>query len=147
MLTQNNSKTKYNILTAVFIVIFVCSLTVQSIVSFSESITVRTEFATQAGLYFLTLCLIAACTTSLVKIIREMFGTVNEALENEIQQVQMALRIFAFSYVVRVFRNTILVLFWDPCFTVNNLIETSSLNLLFYVVCDFIPVAFMLRMH
>jgi hypothetical protein len=76
-----------------------------------------------------------------------MFGTVNEALENEIRQVQWALLIFGFSFMIRVIRNTVLVFLWDPCYTVNHLVQTTVYNLVFYVLCDFIPVAFMLKMH
>lgn len=70
-----------------------------------------------------------------------------DALEPEIKQVYFALIIFAVSFIVRVIRNTVLVVIWDPCYTVNHLLFTSLFNLLFYIICDFVPVAVMLRMH
>lgn len=59
----------------------------------------------------------------------------------------MALWIFGFSYVIRVIRNMVMVILWDPCYTVNNLIVTSSVNFLFYILCDFVPVAILLTVH
>jgi hypothetical protein len=59
----------------------------------------------------------------------------------------MALWIFGFSYVIRVIRNTVLVILWDPCYTVNYLFQTSSANFLFYILCDFVPVAIILKVH
>jgi hypothetical protein len=58
-----------------------------------------------------------------------------------------ALVIYAISFSIRVIRNTLVTIFWSPCFTVYSLLTTSLINVFFYILTDFIPIFFILRIH
>jgi hypothetical protein len=84
-MTGDNMDFKRRLTTAMYVIIFIFSLTFQSFVSYTSTIEVYYEFGLQAILYFLTLIMIGVSTKWLVNIIREMFGTRNNTLENEIK--------------------------------------------------------------
>jgi hypothetical protein len=81
---QESTNHKRRIATLSFIIVFIGSLTVQSVISYSKDFKVKTEFGLQAGFYFLTLIIILVTTTLLVSTIRQMFERSNDGLENEI---------------------------------------------------------------
>ena len=129
------------------VVFFIWTITTQSFISFDPNISVRLEFALQAFYYLLTLIAMIYFTRKLVLVIRSIFGNNNASFDSEILQVKRALVVFAFAYSLRVIRNTLVTIYWTPCFPVHRQLTTNLVNLIFYVLSDWIAIFFMLRVH
>jgi len=61
--------------------------------------------------------------------------------------VKTALLVFTFAYSLRVVRNTIVTIFWAPCFPVHRQLTTNLVNLVFYLLSEWVAMFFMLRVH
>lgn len=55
--------------------------------------------------------------------------------------------VFAFAYSFRVLRNAFVTIFWVPCFPVHRQLTTNFVNLIFYIMSDWIAIFFLLRVH
>ena len=86
-------------------------------------------------------------TIKLINLIRSLFGDNNSAFDAEIKQVKRALFVFAFAYSLRVIRNTLVTIYWAPCFPVHRQLTTNLVNLIFYILSDWIAIFFMLKVH
>ena len=99
---------------------FAFTITTQSFVSFDTNISIRLEFGLQAIYYFFTLFVMVIYTKKLIVLIRSIFGDNNSTFDAEIRQVKRALFVFAFAYSIRVIRNTLVTIYWAPCFAVHR---------------------------
>lgn len=119
----------------------------QSFLSYNKNIPIRIEFATQALFYFLTIIMMIAASYVLLRTIKSIFGLENHSFKNEVNQVRVALLIFAVCYTFRVIRNTLVVIYWTPCFTVHRDLTTNFVNTLFYLISDWFAIFAMLSVH
>ncbi len=119
----------------------------QSFLSYNKNIPIRIEFATQAMFYFLTIIMMVAASYYLLRTIKSIFGIKNHSFKNEVNQVRVALLIFAVCYTIRVIRNTLVVIYWTPCFTVHRDLTTNFVNTLFYLISDWFAILAMLSVH
>lgn len=131
----------------ILICFFVYTISTQSFISFDPNISIRLEFGLQAFYYFLTLIVMVYVTHKLIQLIRKIFGDNNAAFDAEIRQVKNALLVFAFAYSLRVIRNSLVTILWEPCFPVHRQLTTNLVNLIFYLLSDWIAIFFMLRVH
>lgn len=129
------------------ILFFAWTISTQSFISFDPYISIRLEFGLQAFYYFLTLLAMIFFTRKLVLVIRKIFGDNNASFDAEIKQVKRALFVFAFAYSLRVIRNTLVTIYWYPCFPVHRQLTTNFVNLIFYLLSDWIAIFFMLQVH
>lgn len=86
-------------------------------------------------------------TRKLIKLIRQIFGHNNANFDKEIKQVKIALFVFAFAYSLRVIRNTLVTIYWAPCFAVHRQLTTNLVNMIFYILCEWIAIFFMMQVH
>ena len=138
---------KKKVFNYLFISFFVLVVFLQSFISFNKTIPIRVEFATQALFYFITIIMMAIASFNLLKTISNIFGLNNTAFLNEISQVKYALVIFTVCYSLRVIRNSLVVYFWSPCFTVHRDLTTNFVNTIFYIISDWFAIFAMLRVH
>jgi hypothetical protein len=143
----NNIERKKQLTNFFFIAFFLVVVALQSFLSYNKNIPIRVEFATQAMFYFLTIIMMGAASYNLLKTIKSIFGLENHSFKNEVNQVRVALLIFAVCYTVRVIRNTLVVIYWTPCFTVHRDLTTNFVNTLFYLISDWFAIFAMILVH
>lgn len=61
--------------------------------------------------------------------------------------MMIVLGINTFSFSLRVIRNVAIVIWWKPCYCVNNLTSTSIINALFYLLAEFLPCFIVIAYH
>jgi len=86
-------------------------------------------------------------SNKLLSTIKRIFGSNNNAFKSQIKAIKIALIIFTCCYTLRVVRNTIVTIFWAPCFTIHRQLISDLTNIGFYFLSDWIAIYSMLKVH